>query len=279
MSYIQSIILGILQGVAEFLPISSSGHLAVAQKMMGLSDVPIIYDILLHVASLFVVLFYFRKLIVRLFIVLFRWIGRRSKSEDNQDLLMILGVIIATIVTFIGYLLLKAIFKNRIDEMKENLGFVYSFFLVTALILIVQRFVRFSKKASYGISLGQAFAVGFAQILGLFPGISRSGSTISAAVLCGVNQEKAGELSFLISIPAIVGSLVFKLKDLKEYISVSGGATIEIPVLIVGMVCALISGMIAFPLLLKILKRDQLWYFSFYLIFLGVIGLTLNYFF
>ena len=68
-------------------------------------------------------------------------------------------------------------------------------------------------------------------------------------------------------------------KDLKEYISVSGGATIEIPVLIVGMVCALISGMIAFPLLLKILKRDQLWYFSFYLIFLGVIGLTLNYFF
>lgn len=275
MGYIESIILGIVQGVAEFLPISSSGHLAVIQKLMGLQDVPIIYDILLHVASLFVVLFYFRKLIVRLFAVLFRWIGRRSKVEDKEDLFMILGVIIATGVTFIGYLVLKKIFGDKIDQMKDNLIFVCSFFLVTALILLLQRFVKFSKRESDLVSPWQAFSVGAAQILGLFPGISRSGSTISAAVLSGVSREKAGELSFLISIPAILGSLVFKLKDLKDYVGTAQRG-IELPVLLVGMFFALLSGMIAFPLLLKILKRDRLWWFSIYLVVVGVVGLILN---
>lgn len=271
MSYLQSIFLGILQGIAEFLPISSSGHLAVFQHWMGLNETPIIYDILLHVASLLVVFFYFRKLIARLFVVLFRWIGRRSKPEDKKDLFMILAVFLSTAVTFIGYLLLKKLFD--VDRVKENLFIVFSLFIFTGLILILQRFVRVSPNENGKITPFQALMVGVGQCFGLFPGISRSGATISAAIFCGVKREEAGQLSFLIAIPAILGSLVFKVADLGKTVGSDGAGAFSLPVLIVGMFAAFVSGMIVFPLLIKVLKKDKLWFFGFYLIPLGIGGI------
>lgn len=271
MSYLQSIFLGILQGVAEFLPISSSGHLALFQHWMGLKETPIIYDILLHVASLLVVFFYFRKLIARLFLVFFRWIGRKSKPEDKTDLLMILAVILSTAVTFAGYLLLKLFYD--VDKAKENLFIVFSLFIFTGIILILQRFIRVPPKEEGKITPLQAIIVGIGQCFGLFPGISRSGATISAAIFCGVKRESAGELSFLIAIPAILGSLIFKIADLGEVMGSESASAFSIPVLIVGMLFAFISGMIVFPLLIKILKKDKLWFFSVYLIPLGLSGL------
>lgn len=271
MNYLQSIFLGILQGVAEFLPISSSGHLAIFQHWMGIKDTPIIYDILLHVASLLVVFFYFRKLIARLFTVLFCWLSRRAREEDRDDLFLCLAVILSTFVTFIGYLLLKLVYD--VDKAKENLFVVFSLLIFTGVVLILQRFVRAKPRNEGRVTPLQAFFVGLGQCFGLFPGISRSGSTISAAVFSGVQRERAGELSFLISIPAILGSLVFKLDDLHDAVGVSGEMAFSVPVLLVGMLFAFVSGMVAFPLLIKILKRDKLWLFSLYLIPLGIGGI------
>ncbi len=272
MDYLQSILLGVLQGIAEFLPISSSGHLAVFQSAMGLEAVPVAYDVLLHLATLLVVLFYFRKLIGRLFVVLFRFLARKSKVEDTEDLYMILAVLLSTAVTFSGYLVLKLWLGETMDSLKENKVLVFSLFLFTGIFLIVQSFFHPEKKGK--ITPWQAVGVGLGQILGLFPGISRSGATISASTLVGIDRKRAGELSFLISIPAIVGAVVFDFKD--AIASFSGESLISLPVLFVGMLAAFIAGMIVFPLLLKMLQKEKLWLFSFYLIPLGIVGIIYN---
>ena len=276
MTILQSIILGILQGIAEFLPISSSGHLAVFQNFLGLKEVPIFYDILLHVATLLVVLIYFRKIIIRLFAVFFRFIIGKKRKEDKNDLFMVLAVIIATIVTFSGYLVLKLFIDT--DTMKENLILVFSLFIVTGFILLLQTF--FHPKENSKITPLQALLVGLGQIAGLFPGISRSGSTISVAVMCGVDRKKAGEISFLISIPAIVGSILFMFDDLLDlYKNGDGVGDISFGAIGFGMVAAFGAGMVAFPLLLKMLQKDKLYLFSIYLIPLGVSGLIYQIFF
>ncbi len=271
MSLLKSILLGILQGIAEFLPISSSGHLAFMQRLMGLSEVPVLYDIFLHLATLLVILIYFRKLIIRLIVVLFRFLTFKRRAEDKEDLHLILATLLATGVTFAGYLILKLILKDRLETMKQNMFVVFSLFIFTGIMLIVQSFFRFEKRGP--IQIKQGILVGLGQILGLFPGISRSGATISFAVFSKLDRKRAGELSFLISIPAIVGALIFDLDDAIAVFQNGGEGALSISVLLVGMGAAFVSGMVVFPLLLKMLQRGKLWLFSLYLIPLGVGGL------
>lgn len=273
MTYLQSIFLGILQGVAEFLPISSSGHLAAFQLWMGLPEVPLIYDVLLHVATLLVVLFYFRALILRLCVVLWRRLRRKNRPEDAEDEFLLLAVIITTAVTFAGYLFFKLILGDRMETLKSNQHLVFSCFLITGIMLAVQG--GFHPRNNGFLRPWQAFGVGVGQIFGLLPGISRSGATISAAVFCRIDRKRAGELSFLASIPAIVGAVVFDLKDAVTAFSapVVDGSAVSAGVVSVGMLFAFLSGMLSFPLLLKLLQKEKLWLFSLYLIPLGIGGL------
>ena len=231
MSIFQAIILGVLQGIAEFLPISSSGHLAVAQRLFGLSDVPLLFDVMLHLATLAAVILYFRRKIARLFVILFRWVaGKENEGAQNlprtapeADLLTgtdelgrktILAVIFATLVTgAIGIVTSKLI--PGLPLKVTCLGF-----LVTAGLLIFS--AKFEKRKAAqgreekGISILQALFIGFMQGVGTLPGISRSGSTIAGAQLTGVNRAAAGEFSFIVSIPAILGAFVLEAKDLGE---------------------------------------------------------------
>lgn len=288
MSYLQSILLGILQGIAEFLPISSSGHLAIFQDFLGIKDAPIIYDILLHIASLLVIIIYFRKIIVRLVVVLCRYIRRffsviftkgryKIADSDKKDGYMIIAVLLGTVVTFSGYLFLEKVLKIDTAVLKENLILVYSLFIFTGILLIIQSF--FHPQAGKAVTPWQGMLIGFGQILGLFPGVSRSGSTISTAIMCGVDRKRAGEISFLLSIPAILGSLIFMLDDLGEIFSSQSDIGISTPVMLIGMLASFASGMVSFPLLLKILQKEKLYLFSIYLIPLGVGGLIFKLFF
>ena len=281
MTVIQGILLGILQGIAEFLPISSSGHLAVMQKLFSLEEVPLLFDIMLHLATLLAVVLYFRKKIWTLLCVFGRLIARRPapKAVNKDDLLCgteargrmtILAVIITTVVTgAIG------VFTSKlIPDMPVKV--TCAGFIVTAILLVVSSIierrnssaVKNSAEKNDGIKWYQAIVIGVMQGIGTLPGISRSGSTIAGSQLCGVNRAAAGEYSFIVSIPAILGAFLLELKDFAEVGSTVGAAPV-----IAGCAAAFAWGYISLAVLMKIIRRGKLEWFACYLIPAGILGL------
>lgn len=276
MSVIEGILLGLLQGVAEFLPISSSGHLAIVQKLFDLEDVPLLYDVFLHLATLGAVILFFRKRIWSLLQVVGRWICRRSLPEDRADLQTIVALLLGTVVTGIFGIVLSDVVET-IDVKYICVGF-----FVTAALLIFSDTVesrrqkkRLAAEANStgegklcGVKPLQGLGIGLAQGFGVLPGVSRSGSTIAGALLCGVDREQAGEFSFLLSIPAILGAFVLQLKDLGEMSSTVG----LVPV-VAGCIAAFVAGIFALAVLMKIIRKGKLEWFAAYLIPLGILGL------
>lgn len=270
MTILQSIFLGILQGVAEFLPISSSGHLTLAQKLFNLDNIPLIFDVMLHLATLLAVVLVFRKKIATLLISLWRFITRKNTKEDQYALSMILAIIVATIVTGTMGIVLSKIIPDMPIQV------VFCGFIVTALLLIFSSYV--SKKSEKNnnisiektdkISIKQGLFVGFAQGIGVLPGISRSGSTIAASLFSGIDRDTAGDFSFILSIPAILGAFILEAKDLGNLT-----ATVAPFPLIIGCLSAFLSGWLSLKLLLKLIKKGNLQYFAFYLIPLAILGL------
>ncbi len=261
MNFLQSVLLGILQGIAEFLPISSSGHLELARHLMQIDEkivIPMIYDILLHVATLAAVIIVFRKRIKNIIVSIIRAIQKKNNEQDKENLRLFYLVIIATAAT----LVIGLGVKKFLDAYPLNYKAIASLSIVTGIILIASKFFKGSK-GYLELNTKHGLITGIAQGIGVFPGISRSGITITASIASGINREKAGEFSFLISIPAILGALILDIKDL-EIINVD-------PMVIVsGMAAAFITGLASLILLLKIIKSGKFYYFSFYLIPMGL---------
>ena len=281
MTVLQGFLLGILQGVAEFLPISSSGHLALAQSLFGLEDVPLLYDIFLHMATLLAVTIYFWPKIWALLKCFGRWITKKQKS-DNQieisenDLLCptdkigqktIIAIILTTAIT--------GAFGVVTSKLIPDLGvkFVCGGFLVTSALLIISSIMEKRQSAKgpnefTGISIKQSIIIGIMQGFGTLPGISRSGSTIAGALFGGVNRSLAGEFSFIVSIPAILGAFILELKDLGQMSSSIGAAPI-----IAGCISSFAVGYFSLSVLMKIIKKGKLQWFAAYLIPAGILGL------
>lgn len=284
MSVIQGILLGILQGIAEFLPISSSGHLAVAQNIFGLDDLPLLFDVFLHLATLAAVCLYFWRKIWELLKCFGRWISRSPKVKENskdydvvlaqKDLAnrkLIIAIILSTVVTGVMGILSSKLIPNI------SIKVTCCGFLVTSLFLILSSVIekRTSRlaqnsddKKNPSVSKVQALIIGFMQGIGTLPGISRSGSTIAGALFCGVDRSLAGEYSFIISIPAILGAFILELKDLGEVSSSIGAAPV-----IAGCAAAFATGYISLTFLMKMIKKGKLQYFALYLIPLAILGL------
>ncbi|MGP1459244.1 MAG: undecaprenyl-diphosphate phosphatase [Treponema sp.] len=293
MTVIQGIVLGIVQGIAEFLPVSSSGHLAAMQKLLALDDVPLLFDVVLHLATLAAVVLYFRTTIAKLFAVLWRWVLRKSATgnadagdedalsgSDERGRRTIIAVFVTTFITgAIG------VFTSKLIP-DLSLKVTAAGFIVTAGLLILSAFIekrraktgttfnsaasqeRPARPVSKGISVLQAAIIGVMQGLGTLPGISRSGSTIAGALFGGLDRASAGEYSFIVSIPAILGAFVLELKDFDKV----GSAVGAVPV-IAGCAAAFLSGYIALSALMKIIKKGRLDWFAVYLIPLGIAGL------
>lgn len=281
MTVLQGFLLGILQGVAEFLPISSSGHLALAQSLFGLEDVPLLYDIFLHMATLLAVTIYFWPKIWALLKCFGRWITKKQKS-DNQvqisenDLLCptdkigqktIIAIILTTAIT--GTF---GIFTSKLIP-DLSIKFVCGGFLVTSALLIISSIMEKRQSAKgpnefTGISIKQSIIIGIMQGFGTLPGISRSGSTIAGALFGGVNRSLAGEFSFIVSIPAIFGAFILELKDLGQMSSSIGAAPI-----IAGCISSFAVGYFSLSVLMKIIKKGKLQWFAAYLIPAGILGL------
>lgn len=289
MSILQSIFLGILQGIAEFLPISSSGHLAIAQHLFNLKEIPLLFDVMLHLATLLAVIIYFRKKIAKLMQAFFRlFFNRKAGKSDNADSFSdsensdgltgndrlsrktIVAIIIATFITGV----IGIATSKFIPEMPVKV--ICAGFILTALLLITSDLLQKKRSSENcagngdctGISVKQAAVIGLMQGVGTLPGVSRSGSTITGALLSGVNRSDAGEFSFIVSIPAIFAAFLLEAKDLGEVASSIG----FVP-LLCGCVAAFVSGFAALAWLMKLIKKGRLVWFSAYLIPLGLAGL------
>lgn len=286
MSVIQSILLGILQGVAEFLPISSSGHLKIAQSLFGVEDIPLLYDIFLHLATLIAVIIYFWPKIWSLLCCFGRWISRKPASTElssnEADLFCandvigrknIIAIILSTIVTGAIGLITNTIIPDL------SVKFICAGFLVTSALLIFSSIKekKMNKKAlengnsnteQKAISPLQALFIGLLQGVGTLPGVSRSGSTIAGALFCGIDKKSAGNYSFIISIPAILAAFLLDVKDIGEVSSSIG----FIP-LISGCAAAFVTGYIALAFLMKLINKGKLAWFAAYLIPVGILGM------
>lgn len=263
MNPLQAAVLGLVQGVAEFLPISSSGHLIVFRSILGLGEVPVLFDVLLHLSTLAAVCIVFRKRIASLFLSLLRFAGRRSDDADRANMRTVLALLVGTAATaLVGY------FVNRV-ELEGSPRIVAGLFIATAAILCASLLFKGEKELGR-ISWREGLIVGVAQGIGVFPGISRSGITISASRLAGIRREDCGDFSFLLSIPAILGALVLKLKDAGDL----GAAVAPLP-LALAMGVSFAVGIVSLIVLQRIVRKGALAWFALYLLPAGLAGIFL----
>ena len=284
MTAVKALLLGLIQGIAEFLPISSSGHLELFKNILGLTEVPLLFDVILHIATLFAVVAVLRKRIGAIFAALWRFLfGRKAPSakglsktqkkkdeESQQNLAFVLPIIIATAVTGVIGILIEKVLLEEFAWMSGT-KFVAVDMLITAAILGLTAIVKPGERGPARIGKGRAAFIGFAQGIGVFSGISRSGITISAGLFAGLNRETAGELSFLLSIPAILGAFVLTIKDAGSMM-----ATISFAQLALAFIAALLSGMASLKILMKIIKSGKIYWFAPYLVLVGISGLLLG---
>ncbi len=256
MNYSDAIILGIIQGLTEFLPVSSSGHLALAQDLIGLDakQSPIIFDLLLHVATLLAVLIYFRKRLLHLIAALFN-----SKRQEDRRLIMLLCVATCPIVV-IGLSL-----KDSLEQVREHPVLVSLLLCITGLILFIPGWVK--TKSSRNPNLRSAIVMGLAQSLALLPGISRSGSTIAAGMTMGIRPALAAEFSFLLAVPAISGATLLKINE------ISSVPLDQVGIYLAGMSVAFLTGLFAIYAVISSLRHGKFGYFGTYCITIGIGGL------
>ncbi len=251
MTTFQALVLGLVQGLTEFLPISSSGHLVLFQRLFGLSEGVLSFDIAVHLATLVAVFAIFRKDI---------WQMVRHPTS-KLTLLVIVGTIPTVII---GFALKEAV--ESLFESGRTLGVE---FIATGLILLAAEALAEKRAKAKGLdetSYLNAALVGTAQGFAILPAVSRSGLTLAGALACGMEREFALKFSFLMSIPPILGAGLVDAKDLVES---SSGFVLPVLPLVVGMAAAAVSGYFAIRFMLKVFAKASLKFFSFYVFVLG----------
>ena len=252
MSFTEAFFLAVIQGLTEFLPVSSSGHLVLFQKLMNFGTPPVLFDILLHFGTLGSILVFFRKEIIDII----------KNLKNNQKLLTLL-IVASVPAAFFGFFL-----SGLVENLFNSLVLVGVAWIFGGSIIVSTS--KFNKKDvkenTKEIKLGDALFIGFFQSLALFPGISRSGTTISSGLFRNLSRSQAFSFSFLLAIPAIVGATGLQIikADFSEVLS------------LVNLLSTLIAGFIgyiALVLLKKALKNEKFYYFGFYCILLGIIVL------
>ena len=249
MSFFVMLLLGIVQGVCEFLPISSSGHLVLLSSLFGVEE-SIFVSVVLHLATLLAVIIVFRAKLV--YVV------------KHPFCLLSKCLFVATISTcFVGFFclpLLKNSFSGKILP--------FSFIFTGALLLLLP---YLPKKKNSGLTIRKAVFVGLTQAVALFPGISRSGTTICGGQMCGLSQKESAEFSFLLSIPTILASLCLELVDL------SFGAVLNINwfALLIGFLLAFVVGIVSIKFMLRLIEKSKLKWFSLYLFVLALVCMVI----
>ena len=275
MDPIEAIILGIIQGLTEFLPVSSSGHLVLFQQLFGLKEAELFFDVCVHLGTLLAVMVVFRQEIKNIILALMRLISSTGskktilqKIESDPDLKMALLIVIGSIPTAV----LGFLFRGIADRLFASAFIVGLMLMVTGLLLWLTRWAatRVEQPGADRLTPKNALIIGVVQGLAIIPGISRSGSTISIALLLGIRREMAARYSFLLSIPAIIGA---GLLSFKEGLSQTDQA---IQISLLGAVAAALVGYGALKSLLHVVKKGRLHLFAPYCWMAGILAIVFS---
>lgn len=263
MNIFHAALLGLIQGLTEFLPVSSSGHLAIAQHFLpGFEQPGLLFDVLLHFATTLAVVIYFRKDIWKLLTCFFR---KDPYAVDDRHIfwMLVLGSVPTAVIGLS--------FKDFFEGLFENLTVIGCMLLLTALLLILAEKIRKDGRSLPQLKVNDALLVGTIQGLAIIPGISRSGSTIACLLLRGIDGEAAARFSFLLALPAVGGAMLLSAKDLQH---VTNGA---LPAYGVGAAIAFVSGLFAIRCLMNVVRRRRLVGFAIYCLLVGsgILGYSL----
>ena len=275
MSLLSSILLGLIQGLAEFLPISSSGHLAIAEHFLGQAGVPAtpdFFDVLLHLGTLVAVFAAYwqdiRDMIVELIDGVRDLVRGTTPNPIPPARRMILLIIVGTLPLFVVLPV-----KDLVEGLSGNIYFVAGALIVTGFLLFASDRVKKGRKTERSAKLLDVLLVGIAQAIATCPGISRSGTTITAGCFVGFARKLAVRFSFLLSIPAVLGANILTLKDAIQENSI---IVSDIPVYLVGVAVAAVVGYICIRLLKMIADKGKFGWFAYYCWAVGLIVLALT---
>lgn len=267
MDLLQAILLGLLQGVTEFLPVSSSGHLALARAFFGNEIMPgITFEIVVHFGSFCSIAVYYRKKLIAIIADIFKSFSpagirdKRFMTDSNTKLsyFILLSMIPAVVVGFT--------LKDPVESLFLNPFFVSMMLIVTGTLLFSTRFVGRPDKE---VTAGKGLIMGVAQAFAILPGISRSGSTISVGLFSGINRDSVANFSFLMVLPVLAGAMLLELMEIMEN-GIESAAAIS---LIAGFLTSFLSGYFALKYLIILLKKEKFHYFAFYCWGLGIFGI------
>lgn len=267
----QAFILGIVQGITEFLPISSSGHLVITPYLLGWSinkDYIFTFDVLVQMGTLIAVIIYFWKYLWKIFGSVFKGVIEK-KPFGTQEAKLGWLIVLATIPAVFGGLFLKDLVESAFHSVQITAVFL----LVTALLLWVSERVSKQMNNMENISTLDAFIIGCFQMLAIFPGLSRSGSTIAGGILRKLKREEAAKFSFLMSIPIMLGAGAMSINDLLSVPNL----TEFLPVLMVGFITSGVVGFISIHWLLKFLNKNKLGLFSIYCVVISIVTLAITF--
>ena len=275
MTYLMSAVLGFVQGVAEFLPISSSGHLTLLQHFFGLEEVDTLFNILLHFATLLAVCVYYFEDVVEMVVEFFRGLAalfsrRRQGQEIPEARRLVLLVIVGTLP-----LLAVMLIKDKVAMLGNSPIFVSCALLVTGCILFLSDRMAGGHKRGRSATLKDAFLVGVAQGFATVPGLSRSGCTISAGMAVGFDRKFAVRYSFLLSLPAVLGATILEVKDMLE---MEGGIPTDLlPKYLLGMAIAGVVGYFSIRLVNLLAAKGKFGSFAYYCWAVGLIALIASF--
>lgn len=267
MNFFQAILLAVVQGLTEFLPVSSSGHLVLFQRLFGLEKPEVLFNICLHVGTLIAIIIIFSQNIRSIILAIFRLPslvtsngGLKNTFLENAEIRMF-GLIIAGSIPTV---LLGLFFHRMKETIFSSVPLVGIMLLVTGIILWSSRWANQNGRDIKRATLGDAFIIGFAQGIAVLPGISRSGFTIVAGLFSGIGRQTAARYSFLLSIPAIIGALLLEL------IGTDVPPNISIWNIMIGIVTSAIVGFVTLKILLNMVNNGKLYLFAPYCWAMGV---------
>lgn len=264
MDLIEAFVLGAIQGVTEWLPISSSGHLVLAQSAFGLdSSENLLFDLVVHLGTLLAVCAYFSKELGRIVVSM---LTKKTQRDEQKNALRTLGflILIATVPVAVVGVLLTSVIESAFSPIV-----VAGALVVNGLLLFA--YVKFGSSGTRrNAKLKDAIVVGLFQAVSIIPGISRSGSTLGGGMLRGLEREVAAVFAFLVSVPALAGALVYGLVTLDSY-------DLSLSTAITGLLVAFATGLLSIQYLLKIIRTGRLWIFGVYCIVIGLLALVLLY--
>ncbi len=264
MDYFIAVLMGILQGLTEFIPVSSTAHLRILPALLGQKDLGAAFTAVIQIGTLFSLLIYFRKDIYYLFVDFFKSII--NKNYQNQNFLLSVYIIVGTLPIVVFGLL----FKKYIENELRSLIIIATSLIVFAIVFLIAEIIGNRQKSLKDINLKDALLIGIAQAFALIPGASRSGVTICMGLLLGYRREESARFSFLLSIPSVFAAGVFEMKEIFK-----PDASFDLTSVIIALIVSFLSGILAIEFLLRFLTDHRLNIFAYYRMILGIAILLL----